>query len=146
MLRLAEHPNVVALKDSTRDFPHFSKLLRALGRSTRFGIFQGDECVLDASVLMGASGFVAGIGNVAPRICAQLYGAASQGNREKATELQAQVTRLLEMYQDTPFAACKKALELMGLCGGYCLPPNFAVTREHAAFIERILRQEGLLG
>lgn len=77
-LRLAEHPNVIGLKDSSGDFTRFTTLLRETPEE--FLLLQGFDTQLLASLRLGADGGINAMANVVPSVMSELYD-------EKETEI-----------------------------------------------------------
>jgi len=142
---LAEDGTIVALKDSTCDFNHFQQVIIRLS-GMRFPIFQGSEPQLACSVLMGGHGGVLGLGNVAPRLCVDIFNAAHAGRAEDARKLQAVMTRLWDLFWvgESPMTGMKAAVSLLGICGPTTARPTPQVSRESMERIRGILEQAGL--
>ena len=64
---LAEHPNIVGLKDSSANMTYFQTLLYHLGDREDFALYVGPEELTGESVVMGADGGVNGGANIFPR-------------------------------------------------------------------------------
>lgn len=148
VLRLASHPRVVALKDSTGDITHFAQLAHRLA-DTQFALLQGDETQLDAAVLLGADGIVVGMANLLPRVCVDLYEAARRGDRKRAGELQEKLLRLQRsLYELRPggfLQGMKTALSLLGLCRPWVARPHLPLTAEQVRRVKASLSEEGIL-
>jgi len=149
VLALADNPRIVGIKDATSDWRRFARLARVLHGRDDFGLFQGDERVLDASLLMGCDGFVAGIATLVPRLCVDLYEAGARADRQEAWRLQEKLIRVFGIYGlelQTVFSGMKYGLELLGLCQRHCIRPTPPISEEDAKHVEAVMRQEGLLG
>lgn len=81
---------VAGVKDSSCHYNSFVELLRRYpDKEKRPGtIMQGDESVIDSSLIMGADGIVSGAGVVFLKLLNDLYRAATQNDRLRAMELQ----------------------------------------------------------
>ena len=146
--RLADHPRIVGLKDSTGDFAHFSMVLRAAGGRRDFGILQGHEWLLDASMLMGADGLVCGSGTLAAELPVKIIEAARKGDRAEAARLQQRLISLLRIYGprlETVISGQKYALSRLGLCQPFCLAPTQPLDDAARARIDAVLREEEML-
>lgn len=147
VIKLAEEGTAAAIKDSSTDFTHFQKLIFGLSHMPRFRIFQGSEFQFAASMLMGAHGGVLGIANLIPRLCVQLYEAASSGNIEEARELQRKVTVASQVFWagESTLGGLKAAISMLGICGqtpSLPIPPASDKSREK---IRKILVDCGLI-
>ncbi|MBJ7905770.1 4-hydroxy-tetrahydrodipicolinate synthase [Streptomyces sp. DSM 110735] len=108
MIRLAEHPGIVAVKDCSYDFLGTQKVLAA----TDLAYYAGcDEHIL-ALYAVGAAGCVSTIANVVPRQVAAILAAFDAGDTARATELQLRATPLIEamMNAGLPGTVTAKAL------------------------------------
>jgi dihydrodipicolinate synthase/N-acetylneuraminate lyase len=103
LLTLARHENVVGIKDSSADYPHFKSLLDGLNHLTDFYLLQGKERFLADSVLEGASGFVVSMVHIAPNLFVGLYRAMRSENVALARSLQAEIDKVMDIV-DASFA------------------------------------------
>lgn len=79
---LAEHPNIVGIKDSSGDFTFFLDLLQEAPSS--FDVFQGNPTYSLLSLDHGADGLIAGPANVFPRAVSELYEAHQNDDADRA--------------------------------------------------------------
>jgi 4-hydroxy-tetrahydrodipicolinate synthase len=77
MLELAEHPNVVGIKEASADLHVGAKLLANL--PDRVALLSGDDATAFPLMCMGAAGVISVVGNVAPRLMASVADAAADG-------------------------------------------------------------------
>ncbi len=82
--RLAEIPNIVAIKQSSDSLSRFTELLMRCEKS--LDILAGDDGVAAMCLLSGAKGLVSVTANVAPKAVAALCEAASSDNQALAFE------------------------------------------------------------
>jgi 4-hydroxy-tetrahydrodipicolinate synthase len=101
---LAQHPNIVALKDTSNDLTRFSRLIGATA-GTGLAIFQGHENLFLDSLKIGAAGCVSALGNVAPEWHVALYRAHHGGNDTEAQIHQRQITALSRIFHHAASAA-----------------------------------------
>ena len=120
---LAEHPNIVGIKDSQGDPFLFAELLRL--RHDRFRVLQGREQLLGASIWAGADGSVTSLTNIAPRLVRALsQAAADPTQRDRARRLQDEVVDLARLFdQGDWMCALKVALTELGWPVGDPRPP-----------------------
>ena len=115
--RLAEHANIVALKDATGDMQRLQDQ-KALVQDD-FLYFSGDDFTTLDFIRLGGHGVVTVSGNVAPNAVAALCKAAAAGNHDDARaiddSLQALNTALFVESNPIPV---KWALQQMGMIGG----------------------------
>jgi len=122
VLRLAEVPGIIGIKDATASIERGSDLLRRAPRS--FAVYSGEDSTALALMLLGGHGVISVTANVAPRLMHEMCAAALVGDVKKARELN---FRLLPLHQHLFVEAnpipVKWALAEMGLIeGGLRLP------------------------
>ncbi len=122
VLRLAQLPGIIGIKDATASIERGSDLIRRAPRN--FAIYSGEDATALALVLLGGHGVISVTANVAPRLMHEMCAAALVGDVKKARELN---LRLLPLHQrlfvETNPAPVKWAMAQMGLIeGGLRLP------------------------
>lgn len=85
MLRLAEVPNIVGLKDATANLERGAELLRQL--PPRVAVYSGDDATSLALMLLGGRGVISVTANVAPRLMHEMCVAALKPDPARAREL-----------------------------------------------------------
>ena len=89
MAKLAAHPNVVALKDSSGSISYFNKVRVAVEPfADKFAVFMGPDAAVGEAVLMGADGGVCTGANLWPRLFKELHLAAKAGDLARVRALQ----------------------------------------------------------
>ncbi|MGE0358496.1 MAG: 4-hydroxy-tetrahydrodipicolinate synthase [Burkholderiales bacterium] len=144
VLRLAQVPGIVGIKDATGNLDRGADLLRR--RPADFRVFSGDDATALAYMLLGANGDISVTANVAPRAMHEMCAAALAGDAKKAIALN---QRLMGLHQKLFVEAnpipVKWALARMGRIGeGIRLP----LTPLAPAFHETVtgaLREAGCL-
>jgi 4-hydroxy-tetrahydrodipicolinate synthase len=86
MARLAEIPNVVAVKDATGNLARVTAQRLACGED--FVQLSGNDDMALGFMAMGGAGCVSVTANVAPRLCAEFQNACMSGNWQEALRLQ----------------------------------------------------------
>ena len=126
---LAQHTNIIGLKDSSGNGTYFCKLLHLFHDNPDFGLYVGPEEMMASMVLMGAHGGISGGANVYPGIFVELYRAAVAKNISKTIELQnLMITISKELYSIGRFGSgyiksIKTALSLKGICSDKLAQP-----------------------
>ncbi|WTX70324.1 4-hydroxy-tetrahydrodipicolinate synthase [Streptomyces sp. NBC_00647] len=129
MIRLAEHPRIVAVKDCAYDLLGTQKVLAR----TELAYYAGcDEYVL-ALYAIGAAGYISTVANVAPRQFRSILDMFDGGDTVGAARRQRQLLPLIEsmMSAGLPGAVTAKALlGSLGLPAGPVRAPLRPVDRE----------------
>ena len=82
VLRLAELPNVVGIKEATGDLGRARELIAAA--PSGFAIYSGDDATAMELILLGGQGTISVTANVAPALMARMCTAALGGDRAQA--------------------------------------------------------------
>jgi len=117
---LAEHGNVVGIKDSSGGMAHVVRLIEETPDG--FAVIQGLSMLATPSLDGGAAGLISGAANVFPAALASLYEAHRAGERDRAVAIANGIANpLVTAYSDLPTAAALK--HLVGLAGHDVGPP-----------------------
>lgn len=143
LLRLAQLPNIVGVKDATANIERGSDLMRL--RPKNFAVYSGDDASCMALTLLGGQGVISVTANVAPRLMHDMIKAALAGDVAKACACN---NLLLPLHQKLFVEAnpipVKWAVAQMGLISeGIRLPmtqlsPQFHETVREAMFAAQI--------
>ena len=113
VLRLASHPNIVGIKESSGDLAQVQHLL--LGRPEGFAVLSGEDWMTLAIIAAGGDGLVSVASNEIPKLMSQLVRRSLRGHVEDAREILYRVLPLLEAnFIETNPAPVKAALAAMG--------------------------------
>ncbi|MFJ1759268.1 4-hydroxy-tetrahydrodipicolinate synthase [Amycolatopsis sp. NPDC088138] len=115
--------NFVGIKETTKDFEHFSRVLHLCGRE--LVVWSGIELLCLPLLALGGAGFVSATANIAPTACAEMYTAWQAGDHERAREIHYGLHPLVDLlFVETNPAPGKWVLEHRGLIGsGHVRPP-----------------------
>ena len=128
-VRLAEHPNIIGLKDSSANAVYFQSLIYVLKDKENFSLFVGPEEITAETVLMGGNGGVNGGANMFPKLYVALYDAAVAKDFARIETLQNLVmeisTRIYTVgsYGSSYLKGLKGALSALGISNGNIAPP-----------------------
>jgi 4-hydroxy-tetrahydrodipicolinate synthase len=87
VLRLAEVPGIVGLKDATSDLVRHVEMMRRMPPGKSFSLLSGNDDTALAYMLLGGNGVISVTANVAPREMAAMCRAALAGNLAEARAL-----------------------------------------------------------
>jgi 4-hydroxy-tetrahydrodipicolinate synthase len=142
--RLAELPNVVAIKDSSGDLQNTNEMVRAVPE--RFAVLQGRDTLICPSLLFGARGAVPATANIAPRLVVDIYEAFQRGDVEASKRAQLRLNPVrLALTLGTAPGGVKAALALLGTPIGPSRSPVAPLGPEKQQKMRAALEQAGLL-
>lgn len=143
--QLAQHPNIVGVKESGTDGAQMAALVDLSPPPPAFTVIAGSAPTFFASLCLGARSAILAVAGVVPEICVSLYAHARAGRVDDARRLQARLTPLARLVT-TGFGVpgLKAAMDLAGFVGGAPRPP---LGPAPAAAVEQIRAElEKLLG
>ncbi len=122
VLRLAQVPNIVGIKDATGNIERGTDLL--LRAPADFAIYSGDDASCLALMLLGGHGVISVTANVAPKAMHEMCVAAFKGDLAAARSLNAKLLGLHQkLFVEANPIPVKWAVQQMGLIeGGIRLP------------------------
>jgi len=145
MAKLADHKNIVGVKDATND------LMRPLRSRLAFGDdfcqLSGEDGTAVAFLAQGGKGCISVTANIAPRLCAQLQDAWTLGAYDDVFRLRDILAPVHDaMFVETNPAPVKFAASLLGKCDPEVRLPLVPLAAKSKARIEEAMRGAGLLG
>ncbi len=115
--QLAEHPNIIGLKDSNGDVAQVADAVARTPES--FQVLVGSAPTLHPALLVGAIGGIVAVAGVVPDLCVRLFDLARAGRHDEARALQRRITPLARSVTSVfGVAGLKAAMELAGYVGG----------------------------
>jgi 4-hydroxy-tetrahydrodipicolinate synthase len=144
MLRLAEIPNIVAVKEASGNLGQIMDIIREA--PPEFRVLSGDDALALAIVVLGGDGVVSVVSNETPAMMSAIIDAALQGNVEKARELHYKLLPLMNVnfIESNPIPA-KAALAMMGLIEENYRLPLVRITSANREKVAQVVEELGLL-
>jgi len=143
VLRLAQVPNIIGIKDATGNIERGSDLLRRSPKN--FAVYSGDDASGLALMLLGGNGVISVTANVAPRLVHQMCAAALAGDVKTARELN---FKLLPLHQKLFVEAnpipVKWAVAQMGLIGAGIRLPLTPMSAQFNEVVAEAMRHAGI--
>ncbi len=142
--RLAEHPNIVGLKDTSQE--DIAKYVKAVPQDAEFAVLAGTISKFYEGLVKGAVGGVLSLADYLPQKCCELQQAFLAGDREKARQMD-EYLRTLSSRAAGKFgvAGLKAAMDLLGYYGGPPRLPLVGIAHSDKRQLEAVLKKEGLL-
>jgi 4-hydroxy-tetrahydrodipicolinate synthase len=111
--RLAEHANIVAIKEATGSLQQGSEVIALCG--DKIDVFSGDDFITFPMMACGAKGVISVLANIMPKTVADLVDAFFAGDFAKARQLHLDTLKIgSAMFIESNPVPVKTALELMG--------------------------------
>jgi 4-hydroxy-2-oxoglutarate aldolase len=94
--RIAQHPNIIGLKNSLSDYNHFISVFDRVDQD--FQVLTGNASILLETFRLGSRGGILAAAAVSPDLCVQLYQEfIGQGRTSKLDKLQSRIKEINEL-------------------------------------------------
>ena len=142
-LQLAEHPNVMGIKEASGDLAQIMQILQ--GRPDDFSVLSGDDWLTLAVIAAGGDGLVSVASNELPGQMRAMVALLLSGEFEKAREWHYRLLPLMEAnFLESNPAPVKAALALAGRISNELRLPLVPVTEKTRATLAAVLKKLGV--
>jgi 4-hydroxy-tetrahydrodipicolinate synthase len=142
--RLAEIPNIVAIKEATGSLQQASEVLALCG--DKLDVLSGDDFITLPMMAIGAKGVISVVANIMPKEVAAMVDAFFAGKMEEARKLHLQMLKIANaMFIETNPVPVKTALALMGMATGEVRLPLAPLSVANRAKLAAIMKEYGLI-
>ena len=112
--RLADHPNIVGIKEAS---DATDRLVTLASMSDKITLYSGNDSQVLPTLALGGLGVISVISNLLPRETKEMTDAYFGGNIARAREIQFRLLPLIQaMFMETNPSPIKYAMSLRGLC------------------------------
>ncbi len=146
VIQLAQHPNIIAIKDSSGNVTKFSDIIRSVRPD--FSVIAGSGGYFYPALCVGAKGCVAALANVAPRETIAIWDAFRAGRHDDARAMQLRLVPLnAAVTTRWNIPGLKAALEELdqGFYGGPPRLPLRPLPDEDRAALRKIMREAAII-
>ena len=136
--RLAEHPNIAGMKDSSGNVDRVGTILSLVPRS--FQLVTGASTTIYPTMVLGGKGAILALATFLPEICIEIYIAAAAGDSAKALELQRRVIQPTQRIVGAKgISGVKYAMDCRGYYGGPARRPLLPLQEAEKKDVESLL-------
>ena len=144
MLRLAEHPRIVAVKEASANLDQIQTIIR--NRPSGFSVLAGDDSWTLTVLAHGGDGIISVASNEIPGVMANLCSAARAGDWEGARQLHERYLPLMRAnFITVNPVPVKAALAAMGMIEDVVRQPLLPLAEPQRSQFMDILRDAGLV-
>jgi 4-hydroxy-2-oxoglutarate aldolase len=144
VLSLAEHPNIVGLKESSGNIALSEEIISSCPEG--FTLYQGAGSLLFPALMIGAGGGILAVADMAPGETVDIYMAVQAGQYQKARDLQLRILAANQrIVNGLGVPGIKCAVELLGYAAGELRSPLKPVSEDQREMIRKILQEAELL-
>ena len=111
--KLAEHPNIVAIKEATGNMAQMVEIMHLCG--DKIDVYSGEDALTVPMISMGGAGTISVLSNVAPKESVAMTDAALAGDFKTAAALQCKLLPLIDcLFSEVNPIPAKAAVSAMG--------------------------------
>ena len=141
---LADHPNIVGMKEATGNLEQMTQDIILCGDKLSF--LSGDDTLTLPLMAVGGRGVISVVANIVPRDVADLTRAFLGGDWKRAREIHLKLFPLCQaMFYETNPIPVKTAMALMGMIGGELRMPLCPMSEANLNKLKAAMRAYGLL-
>ena len=142
--KLAEHPNIVAIKEATGNMSQMVELMALCG--DKLDIYSGEDALTVPFLSMGAAGTISVLSNVAPKLSVEMVEKAFAGDYAGAAALQCKLLPLINaLFSEVNPIPVKAAAAALGFGENYLRLPLTPMEPDHEAVLLAEMRKLGIL-
>jgi len=145
ILRLAELPGIVGLKDATSDLVRHVDLVKRLPRGKDFALYSGNDDTALPYILLGGHGVISVTANVAPKAMSEMCAAALRGDVAGARAINQKLMGLhTKLFVEANPIPVKWAMAQLGLIQPDLRLPLTGLAPQYHDTVRAALREAGL--
>ncbi len=142
--RLAQHANIVAIKEATGSLQQASEVLSLCGENIT--VLSGDDFITLPMMACGAKGVISVTANIMPKEVAALVDAFNAGNMEEAKRLHLYLLKISNaMFIETNPVPVKTGVALLGRCRDEVRLPLAPLADANRVKLTAIMKEYGLI-
>lgn len=139
-LELAEHPNIIGIKEASGDFNQIIEIMTY--KSDDFLMISGDDMITVPMISLGCTGVISVLANAFPAEMSNMVRLAMEGKFKEACKYLFKLDKINPlMYEESSPVGIKETLALMGICENYVRLPLVPGSESLRKKIREYLRQ-----
>jgi len=142
--KLAEHENIVAIKEASGNLSQVAELAHLVG--DKLDIYSGNDDQILPILSLGGKGVISVLSNPMPRVTSKMCHDFLEGNIKEARQAQLDLIPFINaLFCEVNPIPVKAAMSLMGYCDNSLRSPLTAMEPEHEAKMAEIMKGLGLI-
>ncbi|MDO4537099.1 MAG: 4-hydroxy-tetrahydrodipicolinate synthase [Coriobacteriales bacterium] len=144
VIRLAEHPNVMGIKEASGSISYATSVARHL--SPDFRMYSGNDDMIVPILSLGGSGVISVWANVQPQLCHDLVASYLDGDYKSSLAMQLLGLDLVHaLFCEVNPIPVKAALNMMGMIEETYRAPLYHMTAANRSRLEQAMKGAGLI-
>ncbi len=142
--RLAEHPNIVGIKEASGNISQIAELCALVG--DKLDIYSGNDDQIVPMMALGAKGVISVLSNIMPRATHDMCQCFFDGDLLSARRMQLQLLPLINaLFCEVNPIPVKAAVAAMGYCENYLRLPLTPMEEAHEQILLTLMREQKLI-
>ena len=142
--RLADHPNIVGIKEASGNISQIAELAALVG--DKIAIYSGNDDQIVPVMSLGGVGVISVLSNIMPKATVEMCKKFSEGDVAGARKLQLDLLPLINaLFSEVNPIPVKAAVSAMGFCDDYLRLPLTPMEDAHRAVLYDLMKKEGLI-
>lgn len=141
---LAEHPNIVAVKEASGNISQIAELAALAG--DKIDIYSGNDDQIVPILSLGGAGVISVLSNVMPKATSDMCRLFFEGDVDGARKLQLELLPFVKaLFCEVNPIPVKAAMSAMGYCENYVRLPLTVMERENETRLLAEMKKQGLI-
>jgi 4-hydroxy-tetrahydrodipicolinate synthase len=144
VLALADHPNIVGIKEASGNISQVAELCALVG--DKMDVYSGTDDQIVPILSLGGSGVISVLSNIMPKATQKMCTDYLSGNVETARKAQLELLPLINaLFCEVNPIPAKAAVAAMGYCENYVRLPLTTMEPEHEAMLLALMKEQNLI-
>ena len=144
VLKLAEHPNIVAIKEACGNISQVAELAALVG--DKIDIYSGNDDQIVPILSLGGKGVISVLSNIMPGETSKMCKDYMKGDTASALRAQLELLPLINaLFCEVNPIPVKAAVAAMGYCENYLRLPLTPMEPEHEAKLLALMKEQNLI-
>ncbi len=144
VLKLAEHPNIVGIKEASGNISQIAELAALVG--DKIDIYSGNDDQIVPVLSLGGKGVISVLSNIMPKATSEMCKLFFEGDVAASRKLQLDLLPLVNaLFSEVNPIPVKAAVSAMGYCENYLRLPLTPMEEAHAEVLYRLMREQNLI-
>ena len=143
--KLAEHPNIVAIKEASGNLSQVAELAHLCG--DKIDIYSGNDDQIVPIMSLGGKGVISVLSNLMPKETSKMCKDYLAGKVSEARDAQLRLIPLINaLFCEVNPIPVKAAMAAMGYCDNYLRLPLTPMEEDNERKLLSLMKKEGLIG
>lgn len=141
---LAEHPNIVGIKEASGNISQIAELFNLVG--DKIDVYSGNDDQIVPILSLGGKGVISVLSNIMPKETSDMCKLYFEGKVRESAKMQIQFVPLVNaLFSEVNPIPVKAALAAMGYCDNYLRLPLTPMDEGKEEILKQLMRKEGLI-